>query len=286
MVKTDLHIHSNYSTGTQSPAEAIEEALAKGITFISFTDDDTMAAYAVVDDLARHYGVAYVKGVQISASQNGGMLRLLAYDCDPQNARLQSLLSANTANWDEIGLRILRVMAEEQPAISLDEYVAHKRIPANGGFKFQNYLSAKGLDGGDEATMKWFSEHREEILIIMNGLPFRPVEEVIDTIHAAGGYAIAAGGYLRSPETLVADVDQLVAWGLDGLEIFSASHSPEIATMLQDYAKAHQLLMTGGGDGHGTFANQDKFAIGIIDVDDTALNLGEIRIYQQTGGTR
>lgn len=113
----------------------------------------------------------------------------------------------------------------------------------------------------------------------MQNLPFRPVEEVIDIIHHAGGYAIILGGYLRNPDTLIADVEQLVALGIDGLEGFSASHSPETATALRGYAKAHGLLLTGGGDGHGTFANQEKYAIGIANVENEWLNLGPIKVY-------
>jgi predicted metal-dependent phosphoesterase TrpH len=44
-MKTDLHIHTCCSTGTQTPEEAIQEAVSKGIGLISFTDDDTTDAY-------------------------------------------------------------------------------------------------------------------------------------------------------------------------------------------------------------------------------------------------
>ncbi len=276
---TDLHIHSNYSTGTQTPEEAIQEAIAKGITFISFTDDDTMDAYQELDDLAQQYGITYIKGAQISATHNNQLFRLLVYDCDPQNPRLQTLFQENQANWDDLGLQMLKIMIEERPELSLDEYLSYEKIPQYGGFKFNNYLSHKGLDGGDDATMQWFLKNRAQLISIFRNLPFRPVEEVIDIIHKAGGYAIVPGGYLRNPDTLIADVEQLVTLGIDGLEGFSASHSPETATALRDYAKTHNLLLTGGGDGHGTFANQEKYAIGIADVEDEWLNLGLIKVY-------
>jgi len=276
---TDLHIHSRYSSGTQSPEEAIQEAIAKGITFLSFTDDDTMDAYQELDALAQQYGITYIKGAQISATRGNHLFRLLAYDCDAQNQRLQTLFQENQANWDAIGLQILKLMAEERPELSIDDYSNYEQKPELGGFKFQNYLYSKGLDGGDDASVQWFLKYREQMATIMRDLPFRPVEEVIDIIHEAGGYAIVAGGYLRNPDTLTEDVEQLVALGIDGLEGYSASHSPETATALRDYANAHGLLLTGGGDGHGTFANQGKYAIGIANVEDEWLNLGAIKIY-------
>ncbi len=276
---TDLHIHSRYSSGTQTPEEAIQEALSKGITFISFTDDDTMDAYQELDDLAKKYGVTYIKGAQVSASRKNSLFRLLAYDCDPQNKRLQTLFQENQANWDAVGLQMLTFMANDHPELSVDEYINYKKNPELGGFKFNNYLYAKGLDGGDDASVQWSLKNRDQLMEIMGNAAFRPVEEVIDIIHEAGGYAIIAGGYLRNPDTLIEDLEHLVALGIDGLEGFSASHSPETATALRDYAKAHGLLITGGGDGHGTFANQEKYAIGIANVDDRLLNLGAIKIH-------
>lgn len=60
-----------------------------------------------------------------------------------------------------------------------------------------------------------------------------------------------------------------------GLEGFSPSHSSEKASLLQAYAREHQLLLT-GGDGHGSLASYEKYAIGVIDIDDAALNLGRV----------
>lgn len=113
----------------------------------------------------------------------------------------------------------------------------------------------------------------------MGNTALRPVEEVIDIIHDAGGYAIIPGDYLRNLDTLIEDAEKLVAMGIDGIAGFSASHTPEVANQLREYAKVNDLLVTGSGDGHGTFANQEKYAIGIAEVDNQALNLGSIKVY-------
>ena len=39
----DLHTHSNYSDGTDSPAQLINKALAAGVTTIALTDHDSVA---------------------------------------------------------------------------------------------------------------------------------------------------------------------------------------------------------------------------------------------------
>lgn len=86
-MKADLHIHTWHSTGTQTPEAVIQEAVFKGIGLISITDDDTMDAYAGLAEIAGNYGVAFLRGPQVSAARNGSLFRLLAYDCNPENAQ-------------------------------------------------------------------------------------------------------------------------------------------------------------------------------------------------------
>jgi len=278
-MKADLHIHTWYSTGTQTPEEVIREAVSKGIGLISITDDDTMEAYRELSDLAGKYRISFIRGVEVSATYNKQLFRLLAYDCDPDNPRLQNLLEENRATWDRFGLEMVKILSADHPELSPEEYTHYQKNPRHGGFKLHSYLYHKGLDGGEEAVAKRFLQYRERAIVIMRNLAFRPVEEVAQIIHDAGGYAVIPGGYLRNPDTLIADVEQLVAAGVDGLEGFSPSHSAEVATTLRDYAKEHHLLITGGGNGHGTWASQEKYGIGILEVDDQALDLGTIRIY-------
>jgi len=278
-MKCDLHIHSIYGTGNQSLEEIIREALSKDIRLISITDDDTMDAYDELAEVAARHGVSYVRGMQVSASYRGHLFRPLAYDCDRSDPDLQELLKENHRLWDDLGGRVIGVLVKDHPVLSVEEYCAHRQDKTLGGFKHSSYLYSKGLDGSDDAATKLFLQYREEMMAIMTDLPFRPVGEVIGIIHNAGGKAVIPGGYLMNPETLEADLDTIVAMGIDGAECFSASYSDEAAKLVLDYARKHQLLITGGGDGHGTWADQEKMAIGIREIDDRDLNLGDIRIY-------
>ena len=108
----------------------------------------------------------------------------------------------------------------------------------------------------------------------MKELKFPPVNEVIDIVHSAGGKVIVQSGYLRNPETIREDLDKIVAFGADGIEAYCASVKPELREVLINYAKEKNLLITGGGDGHGDFADKSKYDIGIIDIDDSQLELG------------
>jgi predicted metal-dependent phosphoesterase TrpH len=79
------------------------------------------------------------------------------------------------------------------------------------------------------------------------------VEEAIEVIHAAGGVAVWAHPFWDIAEraTVLAALDRFAAAGLDGLEVFYATHSEEQTRVLHEAATARGLLATGSADFHG-----------------------------------
>jgi 3',5'-nucleoside bisphosphate phosphatase len=275
----DLHIHSRHSSGNQSLEVIIGEAQLKGISLISITDDDTLEAYRELPELAAKMGISYIRGLQVTASLSGSFFRLLAYDFDLENQALLELLSENQRIWEELGEKLIAFLSQFHPELSTKGYRQHQKDPSYGGFKSDSYMASVGMDGSFEGGTKRFLQHLEEMMKLFSNLAFQPVEEVIQIIHDARGKLIIPGGYLRSMETYTADVDRLTALGVDGLEVFSVSYDEQMTKAAHDYAVKHGLLITGGGDDHGTWANQDKYAIGGRTVKFSELNLGDIHIY-------
>ncbi len=277
----DLHIHSNYSTGNQSLEEIIAEALSKDIQLISITDDDSMEAYNELPDLASKMGISYIKGLQVSANKKGQLFRLMAYGCISEHEELDNLLAGNREVWDGYGEKLITYMSEYYHQLSVDGYRRHKKDPRYGGFKYNSYLNSEGMDGSDSGVKPFFMEHMDDLKKMFLEMPFSPVEDVIEIIHDAGGRAIVPGGYLRDVNTFAADIDSLKNLGIDGLEIFSASYDKKMSNAAKEFALKHKLLMTGGGDGHGSWASQDRYAIGITDIELSELQLGDIKIYPE-----
>ena len=111
----------------------------------------------------------------------------------------------------------------------------------------------------------------------------RPSKQAIATVHAAGGKAIVTGGYLRDEATFAADLERAVALGLDGVEIFSVNHTPDMAKAAKAIADRLGLLTTGGGDGHGAWTDPDGFGIGLREVKLSELTLGDIAVHSPDG---
>ena len=79
------------------------------------------------------------------------------------------------------------------------------------------------------------------------------MEEAIAWIHDAAGVAVWAHPFwdIKSDEQVLAAIDRYRAAGLDGVEVFYASHTKEQALLLADRCAELGLLATGSSDYHG-----------------------------------
>jgi predicted metal-dependent phosphoesterase TrpH len=72
----DLHIHTNYSyDGTASVPEVLRKAKQLGLNVIAITDHDEIAGSLEAVQLASHYGIEVIPGVEITTAEGD----LLAY---------------------------------------------------------------------------------------------------------------------------------------------------------------------------------------------------------------
>jgi hypothetical protein len=79
------------------------------------------------------------------------------------------------------------------------------------------------------------------------------VEEAVDVIHAAGGVAVWAHPVwdIADRDTVLAAIGRFAAAGLDGVEVFYATHDEEQTRTLHEAATTRGLLATGSADFHG-----------------------------------
>ena len=87
-MRADLHTHSRYSDGTQSPAELVAEAAAVGLDVLALTDHDTTRGWAEAASAAQSAGVGLVRGMEVSCRWDGISVHILCYLHDPEGAEI------------------------------------------------------------------------------------------------------------------------------------------------------------------------------------------------------
>src|SRR5690349_7590422 len=74
--RLDLHCHSTCSDGALAPADVAAAAAARGVAVFALTDHDTCAGTPV----ARPAGAKVVRATEVSCSEHGRSVHVLAYD--------------------------------------------------------------------------------------------------------------------------------------------------------------------------------------------------------------
>jgi predicted metal-dependent phosphoesterase TrpH len=81
--------------------------------------------------------------------------------------------------------------------------------------------------------------------------PSLPVDEVLHLVHSLGGVVVLAHPGWLAPLEQERVVDEAVAAGIDGLEVWHSQHDAGARRRFMAIAERHGLLATGGSDYHG-----------------------------------
>jgi PAS domain S-box-containing protein len=213
-ILVNLHVHSNFSDGDQTPETLAAGLAAARVRFVALTDHDTLEGLPRFQEALRRSGIASLPGLELTTRYDGRELHLLAYGFDPQHpelaATLQSLRQAKGLEVHSIAGSLRK--AGTGPAVEAGTQTSLSAAP-NGI-----------LDTG----------------------------QAIDLIHRAGGKAFWAHPLLFESdgekfEHLLAD---LSIRGLDGIEAIYPSFTPEQRARLLSLAHTYDLLVCAGTDYH------------------------------------
>lgn len=267
----DLHLHTQASDGTLTPEKLIEEAAKAGLKAVAITDHDTTDSLAAGAKAAAREGLAFIPGVEISASYNPDTaLHFLGYGIDPADQRLQEILAFNQAAWDKSEEDSIEALERLKITIDPKRYDYWKNHRQLGGWPLFNVMKEMGLVADvQEYFDKYFGLGKPAYITI----EFVSPPEAIAAIKKAGGAPILAhpGLYYDGVQKLITQADfrkELISWGVRGLEAIASGHSEEETNYLLTYCQSYNLLVTGGSDFHGGFAGR---TLGLPQVDDAYL---------------
>jgi len=88
----DLHLHTTYSDGTNTPAELCNLAKDNNIKVISITDHDSVNGIKAIlsEDVPREINI--IPGIELSIFNNGKMIHILGYYIDIYNAKIDNFI--------------------------------------------------------------------------------------------------------------------------------------------------------------------------------------------------
>ena len=247
----DLHTHSTASDGTEPSEVFVAQAARAGLDVVALTDHDTYAGWPAAVAAAGELGVDLVRGVEVSCSQRGISVHLLAYLVDPEaSGLLHELDRARDSRVTRID-RMVELMAADGIPVTIEEVRAQAGVGTTMG---RPHIA-------DALVASGFVRSRDEAFadVLRNGSRYYvshyapdPVRAV-ELVRAAGGVPVMAHPFANGRGWTVEDsvIERMADAGLAGLEAHHRDHTPAERTHAVELAARLGLFVTGSSDYHG-----------------------------------
>lgn len=247
----DLHMHSNQSDGTETPGDVVRQAHAHGVRTLALTDHDRTTGWDEAGDAAERLGMTFIPGMELSAKHEWRSVHVLGYLFDPFDAGI--LAETARIRDDRIGRaeRIVRNIGRDYD-LGWADVVAQTTPDATVGRPhIADALVARGIvrdrteafDGILHPREGYYEPHYAPD-------PLTAVRLITD----AGGVAIIAHPVTAGRDRMmpVSFIERLIDAGLGGFEIDHRENTEAGKRRLHEIAAAHDLIVTGSSDYHGT----------------------------------
>ncbi len=248
-LKADLHVHTWYSDGSQTPSEAVQWASEAGLQALAITDHDCMLGIPEAQAACDKAGILLAHGCEVSAYEWDVKLHTLSYNCDMSIFQpfMQKLADnsvkrteAILAKLDKIGVHI--PIEEPMAERYSQEQPIHGMHIARAGVK-------RGYAPDPYAFFGQYLNYGCPGYVI----EFRPSpEDTVQAVRDAHGFSVVAhpGRVDMTDAELRELLIRLKALGLEGLEVHYSTHTPEQTAKYEALANDLGLICTGGSDTH------------------------------------
>ena len=254
----DLHMHSNSSDGLDTPEALLARAAKRGLSVVSITDHDTLAAYENARPTAARLGLELITGIEVSSTIRNLSVHILGYFVDETTPAAKKLVEGTGSGRMERMERMLKKMDELGYKVEMNDLLSFIGDATVGRGGLARYLVKKGhFKNTDEAFEKLLGDNKPVFEPVKQFTP----QEAIRLITEAGGIASLAH---PGNDITEADLAAFVEAGLSAVEAITTHHSPQQIAKWTALAAQYGIAVTGGSDCHGPlWKNKDTGAAGL-----------------------
>lgn len=261
----DLHVHSNKSDGSNTPAELVHIAMTKGLSAFALTDHDTVDGIDEAFDCVEKLRVEEVNtaspihasaipeiipGIELSTEYQGKDIHLVGLYIDHHAPSFCAYLQHFVASRLERNRKMCTNLAAAGIDISYEKLLERFPDSVLTRAHYAIYLHEKGyVNSKEQAFSQYVGDHTKYFVPREKITPEMGVELILQ----AGGIPILAHPILyRMSDARLEDlISRLKSAGLTGIEAIYATYSTAEERQMRDLAAKYDLLISGGSDYHG-----------------------------------
>jgi predicted metal-dependent phosphoesterase TrpH len=247
----DLHTHTTWSDGTDTPRELINAALVNGVSTIAITDHDSIAGWSEAI-FALRGDLSLVLGAEISClTETGISVHMLGLLFDGDDQDMHTLLEQTRDSRVPRMVKMIELLNSAGIEVTMADVQAAKEPGATlGRPHLADALVARGHITSRDAAFQGLLNNESEFYVAH----MAPTPEVaIAQIRVAGGVSVIAHPFAshRGEALTSDDFTSLVVAGLNAIEVDHRDQNPIEREILRAIARDLNLVVTGASDYHG-----------------------------------
>jgi len=241
----DLHLHTTASDGLLSPIEVVDKAHNLGMAFLSITDHDTIQGTAIAQERGRNLGLEVIPGIELSAEIEDKEIHILGYFFNYQDPDLLKILDKLDDARTERATIIIEKLNRLGISLTMDKIrdIAGKGVV--GRLHIARAMVSMGYAENVGDAFQKYIGYKKSAYVERYKLSIR---DAIEVILKNKGLPVLAHPSLVGQDELI---PKLIAYGLQGIEVYHTEHSFRHIHHYLQLAKKYNLLVTGGSDCHG-----------------------------------
>lgn len=249
-MKSDLHIHTNYSDGVFKPEQIVDAAIETGLDAIALTDHDNILSWQVAQDYLKTLEGKFldiIRGVEINTLYNNYEIHILGYFMDVENPDFKNLIKIQQQARIKQTKEIVTLLnKKESIRIKLEDIT--NQVAQGGSVGRPHIAKAITLAGGTTSVIEAYAKYINDNSPVYVQRKTVTPHDAVEIIYDAGGIPVIAHPHdLDIAESLI---KELMHYGLRGIEAYHRKHSPAIVEYFSSMAEELGLIVTGGSDFH------------------------------------
>ncbi|MBC8160651.1 MAG: PHP domain-containing protein [Roseiflexaceae bacterium] len=264
MVDLQIHTQATPHHAFWEPTALVQAAVQAGIAVLAATDHNTVASVRALMHAGQLADIEVIPGVEIDSGFAGKLWHILVYGVAPENSELLELCaSVYQRNLRDAAALRLQLAAQGFALPQLDALGRPANVADVGAALARgNQLAGRVANETDE------SAGMRVILTMPNAYQPVQADEIVRLAHRQGGLVVLAhpgrsNGVYAVPAD-ERDIAALVEAGIDGLEVYYETHTPEQQAFYAVQARRLRLLVTGGSDSHGPTQRLARWPIDLV----------------------